>query len=306
MSFQSLVSFKALAFWHAPWFKLSLDLAQIIFGVVLAAFGIKALLMPSQFIDGGAMGISMLLSDITQVSLPFWIPLVNLPFLLLAYRQFGLKFTLKSCLAILTLSLSLAWLPFPIITQDKLLSAVFGGFLIGTGIGLTIRGGGVLGGIEVAAIVISRMSHWLTVGDVILGINTLIFSAAAFFLGIEPALYSVLTYIAASRAVNFLVYGMEEYMAVTIISERQAAVQQALLRGLQLSITRYKGLLGAQAKECDILYCVLTKMNVGEVKSVTRAIDPDAFIVVHPLTDVEGGLVKRARFKETLKSQPAG
>jgi len=192
----------------------------IVLGILSAGLGLKGFLMSSRFIDGGVTGISMLLSNVLGFPLAILILVINLPFIALGYRQIGRTFAVKSTLAICGLSLCLAFVKYPDVTPDKLLTAVFGGFFIGAGIGLAIRGGAVLDGTEVAALLISKSSNLFKVGDVILLLNVFIFSAAAFFLGIEPALYSMLTYFAASKTVDFLIHGIEEYTAVIIISEK--------------------------------------------------------------------------------------
>jgi uncharacterized membrane-anchored protein YitT (DUF2179 family) len=174
------------------------------------------------------------------------------------------------------------------------LTAVFGGFFIGAGIGLAIRGGAVLDGTEIAALLVSKSSHLLKVGDVILLFNILIFAAAAFFLGIEPALYSILTYFAASRTVDFLIHGIEEYTAIIIISDQSVEIRQAIIRFLNRGVTVYQGRGGLSDAEQDILFCVVTRLEIGKVKTVVNEIDKGAFIVVHPLADVEGGVFKRA------------
>lgn len=265
----------------------------IALGVLSAGFGLKGFLLSSQFIDGGVTGISMLLSDVLRWPLSILILLINLPFIAIAYRQVGWKFALKSALAIAGLSLCLAFIKFPDVTPDKLLTAVFGGFFIGAGIGLAIRGGAVLDGTEVAALLISKGSHLFKVGDVILMLNLFIFLAAAFFLGIESALYSILTYFAASKTVDFLVYGLEEYHAVTIISEQSESIRQAIVEDLNRGVTIYQGRGGRTGINQDILFCVVTRLEVGRVKGIVKEKDAEAFFVVHALADAEGGFVKR-------------
>ena len=191
----------------------------IILGILSAGLGLKGFLLSSRFIDGGVTGVSMLLADVFGMPLAVLLPLLNLPFIALGYRQIGKKFAVKSALAIAGLSLCLAVVKYPDVTPDLLLTAVFGGFFIGAGIGLAMRGGAVLDGTEIAALLISKSSNLLRVGDVILILNIFIFSAAAFFLGLEIALYSMLTYFAASKTIDFLIHGIEEYTAVIIISE---------------------------------------------------------------------------------------
>ncbi|HKC66266.1 MAG TPA: YitT family protein, partial [Pyrinomonadaceae bacterium] len=234
----------------------SLNILLIVLGILSAGLGLKGFLLSSRFIDGGVTGISMLLSDVLSLPLSVLILVINLPFIALGYRQIGKRFAIKSALAIAGLSVCLAFIKFPDVTPDKLLTAVFGGFFIGAGIGLAIRGGAVLDGTEIAALLVSKSSHLLKVGDVILILNIFIFSAAAFFLGIEPALYSILTYFAASKTVDFLIHGIEEYTAVIIISDKSEEVRQAIIHVVGRGVTVYKGRGGLTDAEQDILYCV--------------------------------------------------
>jgi uncharacterized membrane-anchored protein YitT (DUF2179 family) len=271
----------------------------IVLGILSAGMGLKGFLLSSRFIDGGVTGISMLLSDVLGFRLAILILVINLPFIALGYRQIGKKFAVKSALAIAGLSICLAVVKYPDVTPDKLLTAVFGGFFIGAGIGLAIRGGAVLDGTEVAALLVSRKSHLLKVGDVILILNIFIFLAAAFFLGVESALYSIITYAAASKTIDFLLHGIEEYTALTIISMKNEEVKEAIIHRLHRGVTVYKGHGGMGSKglssaEQEILYCVVTRLEIGSIKNVVREIDPAAFITTHSLSDVEGGLIKKA------------
>lgn len=265
----------------------------IILGILSASLGLKGFLLSSRFIDGGVTGISMLLSDLLGYPLAILILLINLPFIALGYRQIGKRFAIKSALAIAGLSLCLALVKFPDVTPDKLLTAIFGGFFIGAGIGLAIRGGAVLDGTEIAALLVSKSSALLKVGDVILILNIFIFSAAAFFLSIELAMYSILTYIAASKTIDFLIHGIEEYTAVIIVSHRSDEIREAITSGLKRGVTVYKGRGGRSDAEQDILYCVVTRLEIGNVKNVAKDIDKSAFIIVHSLSDAEGGIIKK-------------
>ena len=267
--------------------------ALIILGILSAGLGLKGFLLSSHFIDGGVTGVSMLLANVLGWPLSILILLINLPFIALAYRQIGFSFAIKSTVAIAGLSACLAFIKYPDVTPDKLLTAVFGGFFIGAGIGLAIRGGAVLDGTEIAALLISKSSHLLKVGDVILLLNIFIFSAAALFLGIESALYSMLTYFAASKTIDFLIHGVEEHTAVIIISERSDEIRQSIIRDLGRGVTVYKGRGGLSDVEEDILFCVVTRLEIGRVKTLALEFDHDAFIVVHGLADAEGGVVKR-------------
>ncbi|MGH9940864.1 MAG: YitT family protein [Pyrinomonadaceae bacterium] len=271
----------------------TLNTALIIAGILSAGFGLKGFLLSSRFIDGGVTGISMLLSDALGWPLSLLLLLINLPFVAVGYRHIGKEFAIKSALAIAGLSACLALVPYPDVTPDKLLTAVFGGFFIGAGIGLAIRGGAVLDGTEVAALLVSKGSHVLKVGDVILVLNVLIFSAAALRLGVESALYSMLTYFTASKTIDFLIHGIEEYNAVTIISEKCEDIRQAIIRDLGRGVTIYKGRRGWTDAEQDILSCVVTRLEIGKVKRLATEIDEAAFILVHPLSDAAGGVLKK-------------
>src|SRR5829696_4409442 len=243
-------------------------------GILSAAFGLKGFLLSSRFIDGGVTGVSMLLSDVLGVPLALLIPVINLPFIALGYRQVGARFALKSAAAIAGLALCLALVSFPDVTPDKLLTAVFGGFFIGAGIGLTIRGGSVLDGTEIAALLASRNSSLLRVGDVILILNIFIFIAAAFFLVIESALYSILTYIAASKTIDFLIHGVEEYTAITIVSPQNDLIKNEIINRLHRGVTVLKGGGGigghGQSQSDVVLYCVVTRLEIGKIKDVAK------------------------------------
>lgn len=275
------------------------DIFLILIGIFCAAFGLKGFLLSSKFIDGGVTGISMLFSEVLGIPLAILILVINLPFIAIGYRQIGRLFAIKSTLAIAGLSLCLFFIKFPDVTPDKLLTAVFGGLFIGAGIGLAIRGGSVLDGTEIAALLVSRNSHLLRVGDVILILNVFIFIAAAFFLGVESAMYSILTYVAASKTIEFLLHGVEEYTAITIISLKSQEIKEAIITNLNRGVTVYRGhggmgSTGIKEVEREILYCVITRLEIGRVKSVVIDIDNQAFITTHTLSDVHGGLLKRS------------
>jgi uncharacterized membrane-anchored protein YitT (DUF2179 family) len=177
-------------------------------------------------------------------------------------------------------------------TNDKLLAAVFGGFFLGAGIGLSIRAGGVLDGTEVMALILSKKMG-TTVGDIILLLNIVIFSVAAIFLGLEPALYSVLTYFSVSKTMDFLIHGIEEYNGVTIISARSEEIKGSILNDLGRGITVYKGMGGLTNAEQDILFCVVTRLEIPRLKNVVKEIDEAAFIAVHRISDATGGVMKK-------------
>jgi len=267
-------------------------------GIFSTTFGLEGFLLSTKFIDGGVTGISMLVSNIFGISLPILIVLINLPFVLIGLKQMGIKFAIKSAIGIGGLAVALNFVHFPAMTQDKLLTAVFGGIFIGIGVGLAIRGGSVVDGTEIAARLINRKSHLLRVGAVMLILNVMIFLTAAFTLGIETALYSILTYVSATKALDFVLHGVEEYTAMMIISSKSEEILTAITQELNRGVTVFTGRGGAGSTgevkvDRPVLYCVVTRLEIGTIKSMVLEIDPRAFITTNSLTEVDGGLIRR-------------
>lgn len=269
----------------------------IIIGIISAGFGLEGFLIPNSFIDGGVTGISLLVLELTGYSLSILLIIINLPFIILGAFQISRQFAIKSILAIMGLALAVHFIPYPVVTSDKLLIAVFGGFFLGAGIGLAMRGGAVLDGTEVLAIYISKKTG-LTIGDVILIFNILIFSFGAYILSVEIALYAILTYLAASKTVDFVIEGVEEYTGVTIISPKTDEVRFMIIEKLGRGVTIYNG-KGGYAKEGEplkdtqILFTVITRLEIAKLQSEIHKIDPGAFIVMNSLKDTKGGMVKK-------------
>jgi len=278
------------------------DTLFILLGVASAGFGLKGFLLPNRFLDGGVMGISLLVNVLSGIDLSLLVVLINLPFVVIGYTQISKKFALKTLVAISLLSLTLAFIEFPIITSDKLLIAVFGGFFLGAGIGLSIRGGSVIDGTEVLAIYSSRKTT-LTVGDVILGFNILIFSTAAYIINIETALYAILTYLVASKSVDFVVHGIEEYTSVMIVSEKSEEIKDAIVNKLGRGVTILKGKSGFGKKgnrstDVDVIYSVVTRLELQRLKTLITKIDHDAFVVENSVNDIKGGMIKKHPFQD--------
>jgi len=270
--------------------------ALIVLGVLSAGMGLKGFLLSSNFIDGGVTGISMLVAKTTGVPLAVLLPVINLPFVAVGYRHMGRAFAVRSVLGITGLAAVLATIPYPDVTSDLVLTAVFGGLFLGAGIGLAIRGGAVLDGTEIAALLISQRADVWKVGDIILAFNAVLFLTATSVLGVNAALYSILTYVSAARTLDFVIHGIDEYTAITVVSDASAAIREAITRDLGRGVTVYRGYGGLKGAEQHILYCVVTRLEIGKVKSIVREHDPRAFVVFHPLAGVEGGLVKTKGF----------
>lgn len=272
----------------------------IIVGVFSAGFGLKGFLLPNRFIDGGATGISLLLKNITDMEFSMLLILVNIPFIILGAKTFNIRFALKSITAIALLALVVHFVDYPTITDDKLLIAVFGGFFLGLGIGMAMRGGAVIDGTEVLALYLSRKLS-ITVGDVLLLINLIIFSFGAYILSIEVALYAILTYMAAAKTVDFVVDGVEEYVGVTIISNYHEEIRIMIIEKLRRACTIYagKGGYGANGKsyDKDIIYTVVTRLELAKLHTEIDKIDKNAFIIMGLVKDLRGGMIKRKPLK---------
>jgi uncharacterized membrane-anchored protein YitT (DUF2179 family) len=272
------------------------DSFLILLGVLSAGFGLQGFLLPNMFIDGGVMGISLTIAEVTKIPLSFLIVVVNLPFLIMGFSTISRQFALKSIIAIILLAVSVHFIPFPIITEDKLLIAVFGGFFLGLGIGLAIRGGSVIDGTEVLAVFVSRKTS-LTIGDVILIFNIIIFGIAAYVFTIEISLYAMLTYLAASKTVDFIVSGIEEYLGITIISDKNEEIRLAIIDKLGRGCTIYSGKRGQSLKQTEIIYTLITRLELAKLHTEIDKIDKDAFIVMHSIKDAKGGMIKKRPLK---------
>jgi uncharacterized membrane-anchored protein YitT (DUF2179 family) len=280
------------------WFK---DILLLLLGISAASFGLKGFLLSNHFIDGGATGIALLCANLFKMPLWFFMILINIPFVWLGYTVLGKRFAIKAAIAISFLSLVLATVNFPIVTNDKLLIAVFGGFFIGAGIGFSIRAGTVIDGTEILAIYVSRRLG-VSIGDVIMAVNVLIFSAAAYLLGVEVALYSMITYLAASKTLDFILEGIDEYIGITIVASRSEEIKKMIIEVMGRGVTVYQGKTGygkrGEIKEIEIIYTVLTRLELHKLNMEIEKIEPDAFVVMNAVRDTKGGLLKRKTHKE--------
>jgi uncharacterized membrane-anchored protein YitT (DUF2179 family) len=276
------------------------DFVLITIGIFCATFGLKGFLLTNQFIDGGATGISLLVTALTDIPLYALIIGINIPFVILGYKILGKQFAIKTALAITGLALCVAYVNYPNITNDNLLVAIFGGFFLGAGIGLSIRGGAVIDGTEVLAIFLSR-KFGTTIGDIIIAMNVVIFSAAAYFLSMEIALYSMITYLAASKTLDFIVEGIDEYIGVTIISSHSDEIREMIINILGRGVTVYSGKRGygksGETKEVDIIYTVITRLELNKLNIEIQKIEPNAFVVMNSVKDTKGGMIKKRPLK---------
>lgn len=277
------------------------DIFLVVLGIIAAGFGLRGFLLANGFIDGGATGISLLISKLTHIPLSLLLIIINIPFIFLGYKVIGRQFAIRTMLSICGLALAVGFIPYPEVTNDKLLISVFGGFFLGAGIGLSVRGGAVIDGTEVLAIAISRRLG-LSIGDIILIINIIIFSFAAYLLGVETALYAILTYLSAAKTVDFILEGIEEYTGVTIVSSKADAVREMISYQLNQGVTVYTGergygKTGDTLKNTKIIYTVVTRLEIRTLKTEVYKIDPNAFMVMNSVKDTVGGMTKKRRHK---------
>ena len=273
------------------------SILYIIFGTGLAVLAMKGFMIPNRFLDGGVTGISILLHEIFHINISILVIALNLAFVYLGYRKIGKTFAVQTCIAVLLLSAGLLLIDINPITTDKLLIAIFGGILMGSGVGLVIRGGGVIDGAEVIA-VFTRRKTGFSNSEIIMLINCIIFAVAALQFGIETAMYSIITYFTATRATNYVVDGIEEYTAMNIVSAQQEEIKNFLVNELGKGITVYKGERGYLPDsfdiktDCEIIVTIVTRLEIKQIQDAVLMIDPKAFVYVQSIKEASGGILK--------------
>lgn len=274
------------------------DILLMIFGVATAGFALKGFLVPNHFFDGGMTGISLLIHEIYHINLAVVIIAVNAPLIIMSAFVASRNFAIKTLICIILLGLCLFLVPYPVITSDKLLISIFGGFFLGIGIGLTMRGGCAVDGIEVLALYTLRHTSF-TISEIVLGLNIIIFSIAAFQFGMETSLYSMLTYFTASKTVDYVVEGIEAYTGVTIISGNSERIKEKLVNEMGRGITIYKGERGFLPgkyevhTDVDIIFTVISRLEMRKLKNLVYAEDPKAFVFAGTIKETAGGVLKR-------------
>ena len=280
------------------------DFFLLTFGVLSAAFGLKGFLVPAHFFDGGVTGIALILHTAFNSNLSLTTFVLNLPFIIVSYFVVSRAFAIKAFIGISLLAICLLFVPEQQITSDKLLISVFGGFFIGVGSGLAMLASAVLDGTEVLALYTLRLTN-LTIAETILAINVIIFGAAAMVESVEAALYSILTYLVASRMIDYVVEGVEAFTGVTIISSQSEVLKNRLVSEMGRSITVYKGERGylpgnaGNGVDCDIIFTVVTRLELRKLKNLIFETDPNAFVFANTIKEASGGLLKGNRLKSS-------
>ena len=273
------------------------NLLHILAGTGLAVLAMKGFMIPNRFLDGGMTGIAILLHEIFHINISILVIALNAVFIYLGYRKIGKTFAVQTTIAILILSAGLLFIDIHPITKDKLLIAIFGGILMGTGVGLVIRGGGVIDGAEVIA-VFTRRKVGFSNSEIIMLINCIIFAVAALEFGIETAMYSIITYFTATRATNYVVDGIEEFTAMNIVSSQQDEVKNFLVNELGKGITVYKGERGYLPgsfdvkTETEIIVTIVTRLEIKQIQDTLLIIDPKAFVYIQSIKEATGGILK--------------
>ena len=258
-------------------------------GALIAATGLELFLIPNKLIDGGIIGISILSSYLSNLPLAYFIIGLNLPFLIIGYSHIGKTFTLSTLYSVCALSLFSTLLhPVPAFTKDLLLVAVFGGVVLGVGVGLILRVGGSLDGTEIIALIISPKLS-VSIGEVIMVFNIFILGSAGFIFGWENAMYSIIAYFVAYKTIDLVMGGLEESKSVIIISDQSVEISNAILNRLGRGVTHLYAKGGYTEEDKEVLLCVVSRLELAKLKTIVFDFDPQAFMTVEVLQDVHGG-----------------
>ena len=273
------------------------NLFQIIVGTSLAVLAMKGFMIPNRFLDGGVTSISIILHEVFKINIGFFIIILNAIFIYIGYKKIGKTFAMQTMITVILFSLGLTFVQIKPITNDKLLIAIFGGILIGTGSGLVIRGGGLLDGFEVITVFTQRRTG-LSNSEITTLFNIIIFGFAIIFFGIETSMYSIITYFTATRATDYVVDGIEEFTAVNIISSKPEEIKSFLVNELGKGITVYKGEKGYLPNsydvktDADIIVTIVTRLEIKQIHDAVINIDENAFVYVHIIKEATGGILK--------------
>jgi uncharacterized membrane-anchored protein YitT (DUF2179 family) len=287
--------------------KIISEYVQIIFGIILASIGLKAFLLPNGFLDGGVTGIALLVSSVLDLNVSILLILFSIPFLILGFYTVSKRIVLKSIISIMGLALFIHFENFSTITEDKLLISIFGGLFLGAGIGIAIRNGSVLDGSEILGIYLND-KFGISIGQIILIFNIVLFSITALVLSVEVALYSILTYIVTAKVTDLIIEGFEDFIGVTIVSKKFEAIEVAIMEELGTGMTLYKGTRGlgssGKTEDFDIIHTIVNRIDIKKMYRVVDKIDPKAFIVEFDVNTVKGGVLRHYLDKKKNKEIP--
>ena len=261
-------------------------------GALIAAFALEGFLVPNDIIDGGIIGISMMVSYITKFNLGLIIVLFNLPFLFLAFKKMGKMFVVTVLYGVSMLGIFVNLIKNTQVTESDLLATVFGGIILGFGVGLILRNDGALDGTEILSIRLAK-KFGFSVGEIIMFFNFFIYSAAGFLYGWDSAMYSILTYFIAYRVIDIVLEGLNSSKSIYIVTNFAKEIGDSIIKELNISVTYMKGKGGYSGKEQTIIYCVVSRLEVAKIKTLIRENDPTAFYFIQDVHEVEGIRVKK-------------
>ena len=265
----------------------------LIIGSLIYSAGLEIFLVPNNIIDGGIVGISIMASYLTGIPFGVYMLVLNLPFLYLGYKQIGKTFAISTIISIIALSIFSEFLePVPQITQDYFLAAIFGGIIAGAGVGLVIRQGGSLDGTEITAIILDRKTSF-SVGEVVMFFNLFILGAAGFVFGWDKAMYYLVAYFIISKMIDVVLKGLDESYAVMIVSDEYEEIADALMHRLGRGVTYLHGQGAYTGDDKQVLYCVVTRLEVVKLKEIALEKDETAFVTINPVHDIVGGRFKK-------------
>ncbi|WP_246188298.1 YitT family protein [Metabacillus lacus] len=265
----------------------------ILLGAVLMAVGLELFLVPNNILDGGIVGISIILSHLTGFKLGLFIFLLNIPFFYLGYKQIGKTFALSTLSGIAVLSVSTTLLHHtPSFTEDLLLATVFGGIILGVGVGLVIRNGGSLDGTEILAILFNKRIPF-SVGEMIMFFNLFIFTTAGFVFGWDRAMYSFIAYFIAFKTIDVVIQGLDESKSAWIISDQHKEIGEAILARLGRGVTYLSGEGAYSGDEKKVIFCIITRLEEAKLKAIVEELDDHAFFAVGNINEVKGGRFKK-------------
>ena len=277
------------------WKDTLLSWIMLTFGAIIAAFAVEEFLAPNDIFDGGIVGISMIISHFLKPGTGVFVVILNIPFLIMAYRQLGRGFLLKAAYAMILFSVFLSvFEPFTNATYDSLLATVFGGVALGCGVGLVLRGGGCLDGTEIVAIFVNKKTS-LSVGRTILLINVVIYSVAGAIFGLESGLYSILMYFISSKVIDIVESGLEQAKAIMVITEEGEKVADEIYKNFGRTVTFIRGEGLISGTEKDVLYCVVTRAEIFDFRKMINNLDVNAFTTVTDVSEIIGNHVKRVK-----------
>ena len=266
----------------------------LVVGAFIVAVALELFLLPNKIIDGGVIGISMMVSHITKGNLGAIIFAINFPFVILAYKTLGRKFVFNTFFAITMLSIATnVVLRFDHVTDDLLLATIFGGIFLGLGVGLILRNNASLDGTEMVSLRLSKKLKVVSVGELLMGMNLFVYAGAGLLFGWDRALYSVLTYYVASKVIDTVIEGLDKAKSVRIVSEFSREIGDSIMKELDISVTYMKPLGGYSRQEKILTYCIVNKFDMAKLKEVVHNVDPNAFIVTEDVHEVEGGRFRR-------------